>query len=421
MNGSTRRMGDAGQTRIVITGMGAVSPYGAGAPALLSALAEGRGAIRPIEDFDASGCACKQGARVPQGSLAALTGSNNLRRAPRATQFTMLATEEALQGAGYGPSTWDSERVGVFLGTYRAMTEVSQDIWHRIITSEPRFVQPLLFQETVTNAVASALSIRWGWHGTNYAISAGSACGFQVLALAARALRSGRADAIIAGTFDLFTEATHYDMDDIGMLSDANVSRPFDSRRDGHILGEGAGVVVLETLASARARGATVLAELAGLGVAHDGHAFAHHHPEGRGLASAMEQALREAASSPGDVGYIAAASNSTQSLDRAEVAALRTVLGPAASTIPISSLKALTGEAESASDMFNLLACVGAVRGGGLPVQAGTDQPEFELNLVRQPQAHPPVRAALAHSYSFGGNAGAALIRAIQPMEELT
>jgi 3-oxoacyl-(acyl-carrier-protein) synthase len=203
-------------------------------------------------------------------------------------------------------------------------------------------------------------------------------------------------------------------MDDIGVLSDSNVSRPFDSRRDGFIMGEGAAVVVLETLASARARGATVLAEIAGLGVAHDGHGFGTHHPEGRGLASAMSQALRGAAVSPEAVDYIAAASNSTQSLDRAEVAALRTVLGAGAGTVPLSSLKALTGEAEAASDMFNLLACIGAVRGGALPVQVGTEQPEFELNLVRQPQAHRPVRAALAHSYSFGGNAGAALVRAL-------
>ncbi|QSQ28099.1 beta-ketoacyl-[acyl-carrier-protein] synthase family protein [Pyxidicoccus parkwayensis] len=405
---------ETGQQRVVITGMGAVSPYGAGAPALLGALAEGRSAIRPIEDFDASGCTCTHGARVPHGSLTALTGSNNLRRAPRGTQYTMIATEEALRAAGYGPSTWSAERVGVFLGTYRAMAEVSQDIWHRIITSEPRFVQPLLFQETVTNAVASALSIHWGWRGTNYAISAGNACGFQVLALAAHALRSGRADAIIAGTFDLFTAATHYDMNDIGVLSDSNVSRPFDSRRDGFIMGEGAAVVVLETLASARARGATILAELAGLGVAHDGHGFATHHPEGRGLASALSQALRDAGLAPNEVDYVAAASNSTQSLDRAEVTALRTALGSAAGSVPLSSLKALTGEAESASDMFNLLACIGAVRGGGLPVQVGTEQPEFELNLVRQPQAQRPVRAALASSYSFGGNAGAALVRAL-------
>ncbi len=411
MAGGTR-MTD--EMRVVITGMGAVSPYGAGVPPLLDALAEGRSAIRPIDDFDVSGCGCKHGARVPRGSLSALTGSNNLRRAPRGTQYTMLATEEALQMAGHGPSTWNPERVGVFLGTYRAMAEVSQDIWHRIITSEPRFVQPLLFQETVTNAVASALSIRWGWRGTNYAISAGNACGFQVLALAAQALRSGRADALIAGTFDLFTTATHFDMDDIGVLSDANVSRPFDTRRDGYIMGEGAAVVVLETLASARERGATPLAEIAGLGVAHDGHAFGIHHPEGRGLASAMSQALRDADASPEAVDYIAAASNSTQSLDRAEVAALKTVMGAAASTVPLSSVKGLMGEAESASDMFNLLACVGAVRGGGLPVQAGTEQPEFELNLVRQSRPHRPVRAALAHSYSFGGNAGAALVRAL-------
>ncbi len=410
------RMADA--TRIVITGMGAVSPYGAGVPALLGGLTEGRSALRPIEDFDTSGCGCTHGARVPQGSLTALTGSNNLRRAPRGTQFSMLATEEALQMAGYSPATWAPERVSVFLGTYRAMAEVSQDIWHRIITSEPRFVQPLLFQETVTNAVASALSIRWGWRGTNYAISAGNACGFQVLTLAAQALRGGRADAIIAGTFDLFTTATHFDMDDIGVLSGANVSRPFDTRRDGFIMGEGAAVVVLETLAAAKARGATVLAEVAGLGVAHDGHAFGVHHPEGRGLASAIRQALQAANVSPEAVDYVAAASNSTPSLDRAEVAALRTALGDAASTVPLSSIKGLLGEAESASDMFNLLACVGAVRGGGLPVQAGTEQPEFELNLVRTSQGHRPVRAALAHSYSFGGNAGAALVRALSQQE---
>jgi len=263
--------------------------------------------------------------------------------------------------------------------------------------------------------VASAISIRWGWRGTNYAISSGNACGFQVLHLAVHALRSGRADAIIAGTFDIFTAANHYDMDDLGMLSESNMSSPFDARRDGFIMGEGAAVVVLETLASARARGATILAELGGLGVAHDGHQFATNHPEGRGLVSAVRQALAGAAVSAEEVDYVAAAGNSTQTLDRAEAAALRTVFGDAASRVPVSSLKALTGEAMSASDMFNLMACVGAVRGGGLPVHGGTEQPEFELNLVRRPQAERPVRVALANSYSyFGGNAGAALVRAL-------
>jgi len=402
--------------RVVVTGMGAVSPYGAGVPRLLGALREGTSAIGTITDFDVATCRCTTGARVPKDSVAGLTGSNNLRRAPRATQYSILACEEALQGAGYTPSTWTPERVGVFLGTYRAMTEVSEEIWQRIITSEPRFVQPLLFQETVTNAVASAISIRWGWRGTNYAISAGNACGFQALHLARHALVSGRADAIIVGTFDIFTAANHYDMDDLGMLSASNVSAPFEARRDGFIMGEGAAVVVLETLASAQARGATVLAELAGLGVAHDGHAFAANHPEGRGLVSAMQQALARANVSPQEVGYVAAAGNSSQSLDRAEAAALLTVFKEASREVPISSIKALTGEAMSASDMFNLIACVGAVSGGGLPVHGAEARPEFDLNLVRRSKAARPVEVALADSYSyFGGNAGAALLRAVR------
>src|SRR5207248_1369740 len=132
--------------------------------------------------------------------------SGTFRRAPRATQYSILATDEALRQARHDSWPHAAERIGVFLGTYRGMTEVSEEIWAKLIDSEPRFVPALLFQETVTNAVASAISIRWGFRGTNYAISSGNSSGFQVLHLAVESLREGRLDAIVAGTFDLFTQ-----------------------------------------------------------------------------------------------------------------------------------------------------------------------------------------------------------------------
>src|SRR5204862_3475416 len=139
----------------------------------------------------------------------------DFRRAPRATQYAIIATDEALRQAGHDTWPLASERIGVFLGTYRGMSEVGEEIWAKLIDSEPRFVPALLFQESVTNAVASTISIRWGFRGTNYAISSGNSSGFQVLHLAVEALREGRLDAIVAGTFDLFTQANQHDMDDL--------------------------------------------------------------------------------------------------------------------------------------------------------------------------------------------------------------
>jgi 3-oxoacyl-[acyl-carrier-protein] synthase II len=401
--------------RVVVTGMGMVSPYGVGVPRFLEAVRSSEGAIAPIDAFDVADCACTSGARVPRLDPALLAGLGPFKRAPRATQYALLATAEALAHAGQSAPTWASERVGVFLGTYRGMTEVSEQIWSKMIESEPRFVPALLFQETVTNAVASAISIRWGLRGTNYAISAGKASGYHTLYLALQALRAGRADAIVAGTFDLFTEANQHDMDALGMLSATNRSRPFDARRDGFVMGEGAAVVVLETLAGARARGATVLAEISGIGLAHDAHRFAVNHPEGRGLAAAMRQALAAAGTDADGIDYVGAAANSTAALDRAECRALDTVFGSRARQVPVSSLKALTGEAMAASDLFNLVACVAAVQDGVAPPQAGTEErdPECDLNFVR-PGPAAPVRRALAHSYSyFGGNAAAVVVEA--------
>jgi 3-oxoacyl-(acyl-carrier-protein) synthase len=408
----TDRAGD-GQ-RVVVTGLGLVSPYGAGAAAFYEGVRTGRPALQAIASFDVSGCRCTFGGRVPALDLRAFDASGGFRRAPRATQYTLMATDEALRSAGETRSSWIPERVGVFLGTYRAMTEVSEQIWAKLIDSEPRFVPALLFQETVTNAVASAVSIRWGFKGTNYAISSGNASGFQVLQLAVQALRSGRADAIVAGAFDLFTEANQYDMDDLGMLSPTNTSRPFDRRRDGFVMGEGAGVVVLETLVGARARGATVQAEIAGIGLAHDAHGFGGHHPDGRGLAAAMRQALAGAALEPGAVDYVGAAANSTVGLDRAESRAIHAVFGDEASGVPVSGLKAFTGEAMAASDIFNLAASIAAVGDGVAPAQPETERdPECALNVVGAgPQR--PVRTALADSYSyFGGNAAAVVVKA--------
>lgn len=413
---TTKDQATSDKTRIVVTGMGMVSPYGAGVTPFLESIRRGEGAVREISDFDCTSLRCTSGARVPAMPMEKFDSSGTFRRAPRATQYSIIATDEALRQAQHESWPYASERVGVFLGTYRGMTEVSEQIWSKLIDSEPRFVPALLFQETVTNAVASAISIRWGFRGTNYAISSGNSSGFQVLHLAVEALREGRADAIVAGTFDLFTQANQHDMDDLGMLSASNASRPYDTRRDGFVMGEGAAVVVLETLASAKARGAVVLAEIAGLGLAHDAYGFAQNHPDGRGLAAAMRKALGRAGVSADAIDYIGAAANSTQSLDRAEKAAIDNVLGEAAPRVPVSSIKALTGEAMAASDLFNLIACIGAIRDAVLPPHVGADEvdPDCALNLVRPDHETREVRTALVNSYSyFGGNAGAALLRA--------
>jgi len=400
--------------RVVVTGLGMVSPYGAGVAPFLEGVRAGRAALRPIEDFDVSACRCTTGGRVPKLDTKAFDAAGSFRRMPRATQYSILATAEALAEAGQTSPSWPAERVGVFLGTYRAMTEVSEQIWGKLIQGEPRFVPALLFQETVTNAVASAISIRWGFKGTNYAVSSGNASGYQVLQLAVQALRAGRADAILAGTFDLFTEANQYDMDDLGMLSPSNASRPFGARRDGFVMGEGAGVVVLETLAGARARGAVVRAEIAGVGLSHDAYRFGAHHPEGRGLAEAMRRALAVSGVEAAEVDYIGAAANSTRGLDRAESYAIHAALGAAAREVPVSSLKAYTGEAMAASDLFNLAAAIAAVGDGMAPAQpAHEPDAECALNVIGSGGATRPVRTVLANSYSyFGGNAASVVVR---------
>ena len=404
------------KTRIVVTGMGMVSPYGAGVAPFLDGIRSGEGTVRTIEDFDCTNLRCVSGARVPAMPMEKFDASGTFRRAPRATQYSIMATDEALRQAQHASWQYATERIGVFLGTYRGMTEVSEEIWSKLIDSEPRFVPALLFQETVTNAVASAISIRWGFRGTNYAISSGNSSGYQVLHLAVEALREGRLDAIVAGTFDLFTQANQHDMDDLGMLSASNVSHPYGARRDGFVMGEGAAVVVIETLAGAKARGATVLAEIAGLGLAHDAYGFARNHPEGRGLATAMRKAMARADVDATQVDYVGAAANSTPALDRAEMVAIDAVFGDAAQQVPVSSIKGLTGEAMAASDMFNLIACIGAIRDALVPPHAGSDELEADctLNLVGRDHPQRTVRTALANSYSyFGGNAGAALLRA--------
>lgn len=403
--------------RIVVTGMGVVSPYGAGVEALLAAVREGRSAITRLQDVDIDGCKCTVGARVPRIDVTSLGAS--ARRIPRASQYAILASQEALRNAGQEAPSWSPERVGVFLGTCRGMAEVSEQIWAKIIESEPRFVPALLFQETVTNAVASAISIKWGFKGTNYAISSGNASGYHVLYLAARALRARRLDAVLAGAFDVFTPANQRDMEDLGMLSATGRSVPFDADRDGFVMGEGSGVLVLERLESARERGATILAELGGVGVAHDGHALDSHDADGRGLASAIDQALRAAGIAPGDVDYVGAAANSTRGLDLAESRAIHAVFNGRGARVPVSSIKALTGEAMAASDLFNIIACIGSLGGDTLPLQAGTVRPDpaCNLNLVRAEPVPHAVQTAVAHSYScFGGSAAAVVVQRHQP-----
>jgi 3-oxoacyl-(acyl-carrier-protein) synthase len=398
---------------IVVTGVGAVSPFGVGAARLVDLARRGESAVREIGDFDVVGCRCRTGARVPPIDMAAFDPSSTFRRAPRASQYLVIAADEALRDAGACPPAWAAERAGVIVGTYRAMTDVSERIWGKLAASQPHFVPALLFQETVTNAAASAVSIRWGLRGSSYAVASGNAPGAQVLDLAVSALRSGRLDAVVVGTVDVFTEMNHHDMDDIGLLSASGRSRPFDADRDGFVMGEGAAALVCETLVGARARGARILAGIAGIGLSHDA-AHGGVHPEGRGLATAIRAALAQAGVEPAGIDYIGAAANSTVELDAAECCAIRAVFNGHGADVPVSSLKGLTGEAMSASDLFNLIVCIAAVGDGCAPPHVGVEQldPRCDIRLVDADRAAPrAVRRALAHSYSYFGGSAAAVV----------
>ncbi len=406
-------------TGVVITGIGVLSPVAAGRAAYWTALSQARHGFRPITLFDSTPFRISSAGEIVDFDPLAILGKKGLRDLDRSTRLVCAAAKSALEDSSLEITASNAGAVGVSLGaTFGSLHSISQFDRTGLIEG-PRAVNPSHFPNTVLNSPASHVSIRFNVKGFNTTISTGFCASLDAVAYAADFIRMNRAAAVLAGGVEELCEETFMAFHALGSLSGSDGSSPlccpFDSRRNGTVLSEGACILVLESGQHASGRKARALGAIAGYGASFDPHPEPSFSAGGTGLAHAINQALQEASLAPENIDCIYASANSTTGLDRMEAAAFREVFGGRASAVPVTAVKSMLGEAYSASGALTLAAAIGALQTGIIPPIAGYQHkdPECDLDCVSGESRTRGVETVLVTAADpYGANAAMILTR---------
>ncbi|MDT8435320.1 MAG: beta-ketoacyl-ACP synthase II [Gemmatimonadota bacterium] len=408
-------MDPAGRTRVVVTGMGLVTPLGLDVEDTWESLLAGHSGAAPITLFDASDQAVRFACEVKDFDPERWMDRKEARRADRFLQLAMASTVQAVEQADLEAvmATTPAERVGVIVGTGIGGLATLEDQHARLLEKGPGRVSPFFIPMFIGDMAAGMISMRYGARGPNYATVSACASSAHAIGAATRAIRVGEADVMIAGgseaTVTPLCMAGFASMKALSQRNDtpSTASRPFDATRDGFVLGEGAGMLVLESLAHARARGAPILAELAGFGQSADAHHMTAPAPEGAGAQIAIRAALRDAALDPVDVDYVNAHGTSTPANDATETAAIKAVFGDRARELMVGSTKSMTGHTLGAAGAVEAVISALVCARGRVPptINYTTPDPACDLDYVVEGARERPVRAAISNSFGFGGH----------------
>ena len=394
--------------------MGAISPFGEGAEPLWQALREGQSGIRPLRHERARDLRVRVAAQVPESfEPERHFNERTLSLLDRTSQFALVAANEAIRQSGLDFTAGLSLRTGVVVGTGVGGETTHDDESRQVYGENATRVHPFTIVRLMANAPASQISIAHGLRGPTFAVVSACASSNHAIAQAALMIRSGLADVVITGgTEACLTYGSLKAWEAMRVLAE-DTCRPFSKSRRGLVLGEGAAMFVLESMAHARARGATILAELAGVGMSADAGDIAA--PDPAGSARAMSQALADGGLAPEDIDYINAHGTGTQANDSTETNAIHRVFGDHASALVVSSTKSMHGHALGASGALELVAVIGAMHDSVVPPTANYDDADPSCDLDYAPNAPRPmtVRAALSNSFAFGGLNAVLAIRA--------
>jgi 3-oxoacyl-(acyl-carrier-protein) synthase len=415
--------------RVAITGLGLVTPAGNDVATTWSALLAARSAVAPITSFDASGLPVRIAAEVkalPMEWVEQAAGDRRLvKLANRAHRFALVAAAQAFADAGVRPAAEGAERWGCVVGT--GMMGVTYDelaaVWRdaagdgelhtQQLPGSPAAGDPLTFCRSQSSAGAALLARVFGIRGVTSSVHTACASGGQAVGTALRLIRRGRADRVLAGGFDSMINpvglAGFCLLNAVSPDNDRpeRASRPFDASRNGFVLGEGAGFLVLEEWQAARRRGARIYAELAGDGNSLSSYRITDSHPSGDGPIQAMRQAIADAGAALADIDYLNAHGTSTPMNDRSECAAVRAVFGPEWKRVAVSSTKSVMGHLIAAAGAVEAAVCALAIHHGILPVNANLREPDpdCDVDLVRDAPRARRIRVALSNSLGFGGS----------------
>jgi 3-oxoacyl-[acyl-carrier-protein] synthase II len=409
--------------RVVVTGLGALTPLGKTVAEYWQGLSDGVNGCDFIKQFDAAKFKTRFACEVKNFDPTHYLDRKEARKIDRFTQFALIASDEAVSDAGISRENVDVDRVGVIFasGIGGLITFQEEVINFASGDGTPRF-NPFFIPKMILDIAAGQISIRHGFRGPNYAVVSACASSTNAIIDAFDNIRLGRAEIIISGGSEAVISAAGVGgFNAMKALSERNddpttASRPFDKDRDGFVVGEGAGVIILESLEHALSRGAKIYCEIAGGGATADAHHITAPHPEGLGAQNVMRTALKDAGMKPGDIDYINVHGTSTPLGDIAETKAILNVFGDHAYDLNISSTKSMTGHSLGAAGAIEVLACIMAVTRDIVPptINHFTDDPELDpkLNFTFNKAQKRRVNAALSNTFGFGGHNASVIVK---------
>jgi len=399
--------------RVVITGLGCVSPLGNNVKETWQSLIAGKSGAAPITAFDASRHKTKFAAEVKGFDAAAMFGAREARKMDRFTQFATAATLESLDQSGLKIEESNRDRVGILIGTGIGGIITLLEQYDVMKERGPDRVSPFLIPMMISDSAAGNLAIRIGARGPNLSLATACASGTNSIGEAVEMIRRGSADAMIAGASEAaITAVSMAGMNVMTALSTRNdepqkASRPFDKDRDGFLMGEGSGTLILEALEHAQARGANILCEFSGYGTSDDAHHISAPAENGAGAAISMKLALENAGLTPQDIDYINAHGTSTPLNDKSETAAIKSVFGEHAYNVPVSSTKSMTGHLLGASGALEAVVCTMTILENILPATINYETPDAVCDLdyvPNKPRKSKP-NHVMSNSFGFGGH----------------
>jgi 3-oxoacyl-[acyl-carrier-protein] synthase II len=410
--------------RVVITGLGAVTPVGNDVPASWQGLLAGKSGGGPITHFDASACKVRFACEVKGFDASQYMDRKEIKRSDLFSRYAMAATVQAMRDAGFGEGTgYDADNTGVVIGSGIGGIATFEEQLDVCRTQGPNRISPFFVPMYIADIAAGLVSMRYQAKGPNFATMSACSTSGHAIGEAMRAIQYGDADVMIAGGSEAaVTLMSIGGFGTMGALSTRNdspetASRPFDATRDGFVLGEGAGIVILEELEHARARGARIYAEAAGYGATADAYHVTGQPQDHEGLQRAMRRALKDAGMAPADVQYINAHGTSTPMNDPNEIRALKAVFGDHAPTLNISSTKSATGHTLGAAGAIEFIFATLAVQEGIVPptINLATQDPECDLNCTPNVPVRREIGAAMSNSSGFGGHNVALAVRRLE------
>lgn len=406
--------------RVVVTGIGAVTPLGNDVASTWEGLCAGKSGIAAIDHFDVSAFSTRFGGSIRNFDISEYISPKEARRVDLFLHYGIAAGIQAVRDAGLEEAGYDPLRVGVAAGSgIGGITSIEQTV-HIIDDSGPRKISPFFVPGSIINMISGTLSIQFNFQGPNIAVTTACTTGTHNIGLAARMIAYGDADAMVVGGAEMATSP-------VGLggfcaaraLSCRNddpqsASRPWDADRDGFVLSDGAGMLVLEEYEAARKRGATIYAELAGFGMSGDAHHITSPPEDGRGATACMRNALRDAGVGTGDVQYINAHGTSTPVGDKAETLAIRNVFGADAGKLAVSSTKSMVGHLLGASGAVEAIFSVLSIRDQVAPPTINLENPGegCDLDYVPGTARQMPIDVVLSNSFGFGGTNGSLVFR---------